>query len=236
MMKYPKVLVGCPVSDHKLYCIERYLKAVNNLTYPNFDILLVDNSENEKLYQKLKSDGVSIKRIEYVPLARERLVKSRNLLVERVLEGNYDYFFSLEVDVIPPKDIIERLLSHDKKIVSGVYFKPIKFKDQHGRKLKEEIMPIAYQKIQGNRVKRMTYADVRGDNLVQVHIVGLGCLMINKEVFEKKINFRYDAEKKIFDDTWFCLDSHEEGYGIHMDTSLKCIHLIKEMDWNKIKK
>ena len=35
---------------------------------------------------------------------------------------DYDYFLSLEQDVIPPKDIIEQMLKSEKKIITGVYF------------------------------------------------------------------------------------------------------------------
>lgn len=232
----PKILVGCPISDYKRYCIDEYLEGISNLTYSNFELFLVDNSETSDFYEELKSKGIDVKRIEYVPSAKNRIVKSRNLIVDKFLEGDYDYFFSLEMDVIPPKDIIERLLESNKEIVSGVYFKPFIIRDQNDIILSKEIMPIAYQRYSENRLKRMSWKDVDNKDIVEVEVVGLGCILIKREVFEKKIKFRWEQGNSSFDDFWFCKDVKRLGYNIFMNNSLKCKHLVTEMDWNKIEK
>ena len=118
----PKVLVGCPTSEHKEYCLDKYLEGIKALTYSNFDFLLVDNSEDDRYYNQLKNKGVNVVRDKYYELARERVAKSRNILREKCLNEGYDYFFSLEQDVVPPIDVIERLLKHKKEIISGVYY------------------------------------------------------------------------------------------------------------------
>ena len=112
--------MGCPTSDYKKYCLKEYVDSINNLTYTNYDILLVDNSEDSAYFDLIESFNVPVKRIRYEERARDRIVKSRNLLIKELING-YDYFLSLEQDVIPPKDVIERLLQHDKKVVAGVY-------------------------------------------------------------------------------------------------------------------
>ena len=71
----PKILVGCPTSDHKEYCLDKYLEGIKALTYPNFDFVLVDNSKEEKYYNKLKDKGLNVLRDKYYELARERLLK-----------------------------------------------------------------------------------------------------------------------------------------------------------------
>ena len=38
--KYPKILVGGPVSDHHDYCYLQFLETVKRLSYPNFDVFL----------------------------------------------------------------------------------------------------------------------------------------------------------------------------------------------------
>ena len=40
-MEGPKVLVGCPTSFHKDYCLKEYVVGLNKLTYKNKDILLI---------------------------------------------------------------------------------------------------------------------------------------------------------------------------------------------------
>jgi len=96
-----RVLVGCPTSEHKEYCLKEYANLLRSLTYDNFDVLLVDNSKDDRYYNKIKSLGIPVIKDKYLEGAKNRIVHSRNILRERVLNGGYDYFFSLEQDVIP---------------------------------------------------------------------------------------------------------------------------------------
>ena len=45
--------------------------------------------------------GLKVIRDKWQPKARDRLVSSRNKIREYALENGYDYFLSLEQDVIP---------------------------------------------------------------------------------------------------------------------------------------
>src|SRR3989344_5621889 len=119
---HPKVLIGCPTSDFKAYALERYANGLKGLTYNNFDILIVDNSKDDSYLKSIRKLGLNAVKGLYSELARQRIVDSRNILREYVLNNGYDYFFSLEQDVIPPRDIIQRLISHKKDIISGLYF------------------------------------------------------------------------------------------------------------------
>ena len=119
----PKVLVGCPTYDGMNYCLERYVNSVKKLNYPNYDILLVDNSASKNYAKKIKKMGIKVVHVDRTSNPKEIVADSRNVLRQKALEGNYDFLLSLEQDVIPPKSIIQRRLKHNKKIVSGIYFK-----------------------------------------------------------------------------------------------------------------
>src|SRR3989344_9577139 len=106
-----KVLVGCPTSFHKEYCLDKYAEGIKALTYRYSDVLLVDNSKDDSYLNKIKVMGLNATKGFYFEGARDRIVASRNILREKVLNEGYDYFLSLEQDVVPPKDIIERMLS-----------------------------------------------------------------------------------------------------------------------------
>ena len=112
----PKVLVGSPVSDLYDYCFDEFLQSRKSLTYRNCDIFFVDNSETETFSKKLEQHKLPFSKIEYLENARERMVVSRNLLRKKVLEEGYDFFLNLDQDIIPPRNIIERLLKNNKKI------------------------------------------------------------------------------------------------------------------------
>ena len=50
----PKVLVGAPVCDLYEYCFDEFLDAIIGLNYDNYDILLVDNSKDDKYFNYIK--------------------------------------------------------------------------------------------------------------------------------------------------------------------------------------
>ena len=216
----PKILVGCPTSDYKEYCLEEYSKAVKSLTYKNYDILLVDNSKNENYIKKIRSFNLPVIKGPYFPGAKKRIIKSRNLLREKAIEGKYDYFLSLEQDIIPPKDIIERLLKAKKDIISAVYFMP--------RDL--ELVPmIAIKEGESYGYIPFNYVD-KSKEIIRVDYTGLGSLLISRKVIEK-IEFKTDA-KPGFDDWWFCKDAKKNNFKIYADTSIKCKHLLNNRPWS----
>ena len=116
----PKVLLGCPTSFHKEYALKEYAEAVKTLDYDNYDILLVDNSPDDIYLNKIKNLGLNVIKGEYFESAIKRIIESRNLLRKYSLDHNYDYFFSLEQDVLPNKDALSKLAMHNKEIVSGI--------------------------------------------------------------------------------------------------------------------
>jgi GT2 family glycosyltransferase len=236
--KKPKVLVGCPTSNHKAYCLKEYVEALKSLDYANFDILLVDNSEKEDYFSELKKLKIPVERVKYEKQVRDRIVKARNLIVETMIKGNYDYFFSLEQDIIPPVDVIQRLLDCKKNIVSGVYFKEFEYNVENTNIKKEIILPMAFvdYDIKKGLIKQLTYSEVIDDRLIKISTCGLGCILIHKSIFLKDIRFRYEEGKKPFDDVWFCRDVKDAGFEIYLDTSIKCRHLTKGMNWDKINK
>jgi GT2 family glycosyltransferase len=232
----PKVLIGCPTYESYEYCLEPYVNAVKNIDYDNHDILLVDNSPTDEFFTRLKK-RIPAERIYYVDGARERIVRSRNLLLQKALGRGYDYFFSLEQDVIINPDTLKKLLAHNKPIVSGYYanrrviqMRNNKTGDMHRQMIE---LPVAYMKTGGEEVKRAHPDQLRNKGLVEVGAVGMGCLLLAKDVLQK-IRFRYDPEKESFDDMHFSDDALKLGYKLYVDGDTIATHLHK--DWEGIKK
>lgn len=231
-MSWPKILVGCPTSQHKEYCLDQYVNGVRQFKYQNFDVLLVDNSEGEEYAQRIREKGVECCKVPYSQGVMKRLADSRNVLRERVLTGGYDYFLSLEQDVIPPPIIIGRLLAHGKKVVSGLYTKLAKIKDQTGRILRTEQVPVAYvwdESIQDAR--RLLRKEMKNKGLMRIIGGGLGCLLIHRSVLEK-IEFRVADPSVGCDDMYFFNDLHDLGIAAFCDTGALCKHL--EVAWDAV--
>lgn len=228
MEKKPKVLVGCPTSEHKGYALERYVEGVKALNYEKFDVLLVDNSKSDDYSKKIKSLGLPVVKGPYSEFARQRIIDSRNILRQKVLNEGYDYFFSLEQDVIPPRNVIQRLLSHSKKIVTGIYFR---YEIDDGVK---SLVPVLWKKFGKEKLKSIFEKEVLEPRLMEVGACGLGCVLIHRDVLEK-VMFKFDKNYESFDDMWFCRESLEKGFKIFADTSVKCKHLVVGWSWKDIK-
>ncbi|MBI1972602.1 hypothetical protein HYS50_01200 [Candidatus Woesearchaeota archaeon] len=234
-MNEPKVLVGCPTSIHKKYCIEEYLATAQSLSYPNYQLVLVDNSEDDDYYDFLEAKGILVfKAPYYAETARERIVMSRNMLRQYALDNNYDYFLSLEQDVIPPKEIIERLLKRNQPVVSGIYFMEYSMQ-KDGQEIGKKIMPLLYRRQDNETYIQLNERDVSFNTLLLVDAAGLGCMLIRRDVLEK-IPFRYEPDKMVFDDMFFSQDLKKADIPLFADTQIKCKHLLREMDWSNIKK
>ena len=64
-----KILVGCPTSEHKAYCLKEYLEGIKNINH-EIHFVLVDNSETEDYYNKLKELKVNVIRGKYFEHAK----------------------------------------------------------------------------------------------------------------------------------------------------------------------
>ena len=230
----PRILVGCPTSFHKEYCLKKYADAVKGLTYKNHDVLLIDNSPEDDYFKKIKEAGLPVIKGPYFESARDRIIASRNILRKKVIDESYDYLFSLEQDVLPQKDILEKLISHNRRVITAVYFANNMIPGETLSKL----IPLVYI-LEDEKTLSMRPLNEdelwKDQGLKQVVSAGLGCVLIHRDVL-KEVKFRYALNT--FDDRWFFKDLYDKNIKIFADTSIKCKHLIynRPYPWSKIKK
>jgi len=231
-----KILIGCPTYERYDYCVDKWIKRVKEIIEfsknNHIDYLLVDNSKTDEFLNKLRKNNVNVVKSAYSENVRERIVISRNLLREKVLKEKYDYFFSLEQDIIPEIDILEKLIGQGKKIISAYYSKPFELivqdkETEEIKKIKIEA-PIIYLQ-EGEKVRRANPNEILNKGLIRVGAFGVGCVMINREVLEK-IKFRYEKEKVAFDDLLFCADAKKHGYELFLDSNIMVMHLHRPWD------
>src|SRR3989344_7017891 len=118
----PRVLIGVTASFHKEYCLQPFLEGLNALSYQNKEIWFVENSKDDVYYNKLKNLGLNVVKGPHFESPIKSISASRNILINKTIKENFDYYFSLDQDVIPPKDVIERLIKHNKQVTCGIYF------------------------------------------------------------------------------------------------------------------
>lgn len=234
---HPKVLVGCPTSSFHKYCINEFLKTVNNFSYNDYDLQLTDNSKSHSFFQELKEKKIPVIKTSWLKRARSRVTRDHNLLRKQALKNNYDFLFILDQDVLPPKNSIERLISHNKDIVYGLYFGHHILND--GR---NEIMPFAWRFKEANKkdhwgkVRYLNPNEYKDTKLIDVAFCGGGCIMIRRNVLEK-IKFRYSTNIDAWDDRWLGYDAHKNNFEVYLDPTVKCQHLYLDRPfvWQQLK-
>lgn len=235
MNPLPRILIGCPTHILKSDSLEKYVGGLDSLTYDHFDVVIEDNSPTPEYSKKIetlaeawekKHPGRTFRVLHSGTTsdkARARLVHGRNRIRQFVLDEKYDYFLSLEQDVVPPVDVIERLLNRDMPIVSGVYLNKV---TREGEKPALQVMAgIFYsQEEEKNKIVRsIGFMSLFPSRLIPVAYTGLGCILIRRDVLEN-VSFRYQENDRACDDIYFCSDAREKGYPIYLDSSVLCAH------------
>jgi len=82
-------------------------------------------------------------------------------------------------------------------------------------------------------VKRAKPQEILNKGLIEIGAAGVGCVLIEREVL-KKVKFRYEPDKKAFDDMFFYLDAKKAGYKIYVEGNIRVEHLFSP--WKGIKK
>ena len=121
--KFPRVLIGTPVYSGKYYITPAWVGSVKNISYPNFDIVVIDNSKNRNksfmnIFSKNKIKVLKSKNFEN-PI--KTVTIARQKLYDYAVNGGYDYLLSIEQDILVPKSIIKDLLFHKNLIVGATY-------------------------------------------------------------------------------------------------------------------
>lgn len=111
-LKGPKILVACPTHISKNYSFSAWIESINLLTYPNYEVFVVDNSPNGEMIEKYG------KQIQMVQLENpsenwlKRINASMEVIRTKFLAGSYAYWLNLECDIIAPPNVIETLVRH----------------------------------------------------------------------------------------------------------------------------
>ncbi len=145
---------------------------------------------------------------------------ARNVAVEHALRENFTHLLFLDDDVMPPPDVYHRLAAHNLEIVSGLY---------HRRQ--NPIVPVALRANSNGSFDWVT--SYEKGSLIDVDLVGAGCLLIHRLVLERMSKPWFDwlidrddvaSGERVSEDFAFCLKARRMGFSIKLDTSIECAH------------
>ena len=228
----PKVLVGCPTYREKAYSLERYAERVKALDYPNYDILLVDTSDDGGAYRKkVEKLGLPCVTGPKQKQSDVRVAAARNVLRKHAVLGGYDYYFSLEQDVIPPTTALKTLVSHKKDVVGGWYYTTVPVSAAGGgavtRYLKEPCLVVKEPKSASHAdvwsQKQQIERHLCDHRLLKVDIGSFGICLVSRRTLEE-VPFHHDPNHQNYDDVIFYRLLRMRKIPAYVDTDLLVAH------------
>jgi hypothetical protein len=231
---YPKVLVAIPTYEGKDYIFNEMITAVMSFNYPNYDIIVIDNTKDFKYFLKLKRRlgkraGI-LRHVERGENSRQALCNAQNLARQKMLDENYAYLLFVESDLIPPPQTIEKLMSHNVPVVGVTYFLgtteqkvPCIFLKEY----KQEALGM------GTRLlKKEEIPEYLNHGLKRVHGTGLGTTLIRRDIMQKYYFWHDTRFNDKHSDVYFYMDLDNAGIPVFVDTDLIVPHYPSE--WEKV--
>lgn len=149
--------------------------------------------------------------LQWTLIGQSLIYDSREQMAQMVIDNGFDYLFFLDSDMQPPPDIIDKLIAHDKPIVSAMAFKRL-----------APFTPCFFKKVEvGKAEPLLEYPK----GLVEVEGVGMACCLIKREVLEQTKKPMFFPMDRTGEDLVFCLRAREAGFKIYVDTTLDCGHV-----------
>lgn len=156
--------------------------------------------------------------------------KARCNIAKEAMSGGFDYVLMIDSDIIVPSDVVDLLLSDPVDVCVGVY----------PRKNTTEGQTEVFKFTEKDFTDRFTYAElseyVNRCNRLPVKGSGLGCAMINTDVFNK-IPFpwfkyvTYADGSVLSEDLYFSDQLRKHDITMYVDPRIRCGHLMRRFQY-----
>ena len=144
---------------------------------------------------------------------------ARNKFCQQAIEGEFDYIFWLDSDMVFPSYVLQQFMQHDKDIVAGLYFRRA-----------YPFTPVAFSELRReNGILRMKDLEEWSNDLFEVDGVGFGCVLMKTDclfdIAGKEGGVWFTPTPDAGEDAAFCLRAKEYGYEIWVDPTVKLGHV-----------
>lgn len=229
-MKLPKVLIGVCTYEGKDYVWKDFKKNLESLTYPNYDVLIVDNSKSGKYAKRISKEcSFQVKHLPRAVNTRIGHADSLNHIRSVALAKGYDYVLFIESDLLPPVDIIQRLITTGKDVVGSLYY--------IGHAWDKKRLPRPCVFLRKEKTTRQLEESEAGDyfnkGVVRVHGCGLGTTLVHKSVLEQFAFWYNLSDPPKHSDVLFFMDLENDKVPVYVNTDLIVPHF--PSDWDLVK-
>jgi len=230
-----KVLIGAPLKQ-KPHIFKEHLKSLHNLIIPEgveVDFFWVVNDCPEVI-PMLKENEYCVKNYgwEYKCDEEEHhwdlvgtshMSELRDILLRKALYEGYDYYFSVDTDLILQPETLQHLLSRRTPLVAEVFW--TKGKDGN-------YWSNAWEFDQCQSFPE----DIEEWKKPGLYVVGGtgACFLIHRSVLEKGVKYQRIpciVKALLGEDRHFCIRAICNGFNIYLDTCYPAIHLYRESEY-----
>jgi len=140
------------------------------------------------------------------------IANQRQQLALEAMDAGCSHILFLDTDMRFPKDTLDRLLAHDKPIVAANYA--------------TRRMPVKTVAFKSDTNWDCIYTTPESTGLERVHSVGMGVMLIKREVFQKAelpwFHLGYSLKTHSFsgEDIFFCRAARKNGFEVFIDHDL----------------
>ena len=168
---------------------------------------------------------------------------ARNKIAQKALDGGHELLMMVDNDVTPPSDALVNLASHGVDCASGFYLhrnasnEPsdrtcvCRLNDRNGKAY------FNYPAESEYTVGELADMRGRGENLVEIHGGGMGCVLVRTDVFRRVaypwfdwVNYRDERRNTLSEDLYFCEELRKKGIPRYVDTRVACGHLFRRIE------
>ena len=169
---------------------------------------------------------------------------ARNRIAQMALDLNMDYVLMVDNDVVLPKNALKTLLEDAREVNLGFYAHRDTDNVYRGKtcicKLKKPDGTEYYHyplesEYSAEEMRKMAEA---GEGKIEVHGGGMGCALIQTEVFQTAgypwfdwVNYGDANRGMLSEDLYFCSLCRASGIKVYADVRVGCGHLLRHVQW-----
>ncbi len=196
------------------------LRSIENFTYKNFEVIIVDNASTDGSVQACKDEFPWVKFIELNE--NTGVAHGNNVGIKYALKRDFEYILLLNNDVEMQSDILDILLKDASRAVITIpkifYYDKKKVIWSAGAFVDWE---MGYPQHHGyNRLDGPAFNKKRA-----VECAPTCCMLIHRDVFQK-VGYMDPAYFLYYDDTDFCLRAVDKG--------IKILYIPEAVMWHKV--
>lgn len=169
---------------------------------------------------------------------------ARNRIAQKALDEHMDYVMMVDNDVVLPKDALLNLLDDPREVCLGYYaHRPPKNTYTGQMCVCKRFKPNGGLYFNYPTESLYTAEELRtlrenGEYKVHIHGGGMGCALIDTDVFRRIgypwydwVNYADDHRGTLSEDLYFCERCREIGLPVYMDTRVGCGHMLRRIQW-----